>query len=135
MSRTYRAELAPWRLHEIHPAYLDRAKKLESLPSKVRLQYPKFETTCPYCGERDKLVAKIRVGAKILVENVKLTPDGFVIPNVRNRTTEILVIHCTGDHTHPQTGEVSWAAIDPMAYQSPIVFVRDRASAQRILES
>lgn len=124
MSRTYRAELAPFRLEPIHERYIERADRLEKLPAKVRQQTQRYETTCPYCGTADRLTAKVRVGAKKLVEDVPLTEDGYRIPNVRNRTTEILVIHCEGCE----------AAVDPMAYQSPIVFVRDRRRAQQILE-
>lgn len=124
--RTYKAELAPWRMVPLHPNYVKAA-----IAHVERLMRPgprvhANETTCPYCGKKGNLVGTIRVGAKEQRKNVPMTPEGYEIPDAGTRETEILIIHCMNDHVHPQTGEVGPAAIDPLAYLSPAVFYADK---------
>lgn len=112
--RTYRAELAPWRMEKLHENFIEAARdhaRLLRQPGPKRYAY---ETTCPYCGRKGKLVGTIRIGAKEQVEGIPMTSDGFEVPDARDRDTEILVVHCDYEDCD--------AAIDPMAYLSPAVF-------------
>jgi hypothetical protein len=135
MSRTYAAELAHWRLADLHPRYLDRVEELRETPSHIRRRNICYETMCPYCGiDAGQLTAKVRVGAKKLVTGVRLTPQGFKITGVGTKSTELLIIHC-GTSADDGTLRGCGAAIDPIAYLSPIVFVNDKLTAEEILNS
>lgn len=124
--RTYKAELAPWRMAPLHPNYVEAAHRHAEMLMRPGPRRHANETICPYCGKDGHLVATVRVGAKDQVDNIPLTREGYVVPDARGRDTEILIIHCTREHEHPQTGEICHAAIDPLAYLSPAVFYGEK---------
>lgn len=124
--RTYKAELAPWRMVPLHPNYVQAAYAHADRLMRPGPRRHAHETTCPYCGEKDNLVGIIRVGAKEQRENIPMTSEGYDVPDARDREMEILIIHCMNEHVHPQTGERGPAAIDPLAYLSPAVFYADK---------
>jgi hypothetical protein len=117
--RTYRAELAPWRMRPLHDAF-----KLKALAHAKLLQSPygsrrqAHETTCPYCGQEGNLTGTIRLGAKEQIAGIPMTREGYDIPGAEGREKEILVIHCGNPACE--------AAIDPLAYLSPATFYADK---------
>jgi Zn ribbon nucleic-acid-binding protein len=116
--RTNRAKLAPYRMKPLHPLYVERALAHIKLLTNV---YPPRtsanETTCPYCGEQDRLRAVIKIGTKEHVDAVPLTRDGYTLPpEEAGRESEIEVIDCAA----------CGAAIEPLAYRSPGWFYANR---------
>lgn len=126
--RTYRAELAPWRMAPLHENFVKAAEAHAERMMKPGPRRHAYETTCPYCGYQgdDHLVGTVRVGAKDQESNIPMTRNGYEVPDAGSRDTEILVIYCTRSHRHPITGEECWAAIDPLAYLSPAVFYGEK---------
>jgi hypothetical protein len=120
--RTYRAELAPWRMYPIHPAYKERAAE-DALRRAVRAAHA-YETTCPYCGRPDGLSGIVRVGSKDHVAGIPMGSEGYAhhLPGTGGKGTELVIVYCAYDHRNPATGECGPAAIDPVAYLSPAVF-------------
>jgi hypothetical protein len=114
--RTYRAELAPSRTKPLWPGYEEIAKRdVERVLSPGPGRHA-FETTCPYCGAQDCLFGTVSVGAKERVSGIPMTRNGFEIPDVRERDTEVQIIHCSECET----------AIDPLAYFAPVTFYADK---------
>ena len=116
--RTYRAELAPYRLEPLHPNFIEachRDAERRAAPGPRRHAY---EDTCPYCGERGHLLGVVQIGAKDRETDVPMTNDGYeqFLPDVGERETEIQIINC----------KACEAAVDPMAYLSPAVFYADK---------
>lgn len=118
--RTYSAEFAPWRMVPLHENFVSRAMEHADVLRSSGPKSPAFETTCPYCGKAGDLEGVVRIGAKDQEEGVPMTREGYEesLPEVRDRDTEILIIHCG----HEDCG----AAIEPLAYLSPAVFWADR---------
>lgn len=126
--RTYTAELAPWRLEPLHPKFVEAAHEdVDRIMSPGPRRHA-FEAMCPYCGTEgdDALVGTIRIGAKEQVSDIAMTSTGYDVPDVRDRETEILIIHCTNDECG--------AAVDPTAYLSPAVFYADKEGEQLLPE-
>jgi hypothetical protein len=114
--RTYRAELAPSKTKPLWPGYEEVARRDVERVLRPGPRRHAFETTCPYCGARDRMFGTISVGAKERVSDVPMTREGFVVADVRERDTEVQIIHCTACET----------AIDPLAYFSPVTFYADK---------
>ena len=122
--KTRRAEMAPFRMHPLHPNYVEKALKNVALMNSSGYSGKHlYETTCPYCGQADKLVAVVKVGAKDSISNVALTPYGYSLPGIADdREKEIVVIQCQA--------EGCGAAIEPQAYLSPGWFYGDKEGVQ-----
>lgn len=114
--------LARYRMEEICDKFIERAKEDARRRMSPGPRQHAFETTCPYCGEKDKLKGTVRVGAKDQEQDVPMTDEGYEehLPPTRDRDTEILIIEC----------EACEAAVDPMAYLSPSVFVRNHSDIE-----
>lgn len=128
MSQTHRAKLAPYRNTPLKQEYLERVDRLRDLPVNERRKIPMYETMCPYCGFEGALRGTVKVGAKKVVSNVILAREGFTIPNVGKRTTELVMIDCA-----KKLGGCG-RAVDPKAYSSPIWFVGDRTSGRDLVD-
>lgn len=118
--RTYRAELAPWRMEPLVDEYVELAKKNIQ---KIKEPGPKsyaYEVMCPYCGNDEEKTGTVRIGAKDQQEGVSMTRKGYDVPEAGDRDTEILVIHC----------KECGASIDPLAYLSPAVFWADKEGVE-----
>lgn len=125
MSKTIKAILTPYRLHPLHERYLARVEQLKEIPSKYRRDGGFYETTCPYCGEEGGLKGTVKVGNKKTYSGIELRRDGYTLEGVSpDRMKELVLITC----------EKCDAAVDPIAYLSPIQFAGMRASTQAILE-
>ena len=120
--RTYRAMLAKWRMEELHEDFIERARKDAERRIQPGPRRHAFETMCPYCAVEDELYGTIRIGAKDQESEVPMTDEGFEdeLPETGERDTEILIIRC---------GECG-AAVDPIAYLSPSVFVRNHSDIE-----
>lgn len=117
--KTYRAELAPFRLKPLHPDFVERARAHARLVVRGGgVRRPAWETTCPYCGAQDQMRGIVRLGAKEQVPDVEMTREGYYIEDARDREMDLLVIHC--QNTECQ------AVIDPLAYIAPATFLQDR---------
>lgn len=116
--RTYRAELAPYRLEPLHSKYVDACYRDAERRRGLGPRDHAYETTCPYCGVEDRLVGVVQIGAKERVTDVPMTREGYErhLEDVGDRDTEVQIIHC-------QDCE---AAVDPLAYFSPAVFYADK---------
>jgi hypothetical protein len=124
--RTYRAELSLYRTTPIHEAYERAALALANRSSKERLQDPVYLDTCPYCGTAGKLTGTVLVGSRTVTVGVPLLPTGFSPPRGPKAEFDstINIAYCGSCE----------AAVDPMAYLSPAVLLKDREAVHRILE-
>lgn len=117
--KTYTAELAPWKMHPLHEAYVARAAedaRRRAMPGPKRHA---FETTCPYCGtDSGHLVGVVRVGSKELQDEVPFTREGYLhsLGDIGERDPDVQIAFCPQDECG--------AAVDPIAYFSPSVFHR-----------
>lgn len=124
--RTYRAELSPYRTTPIDEAYERAALALANRSSKERLQDPVYLDICPYCGAAGQLTGTVLAGSKTVTVGVPLLPTGFSPPRGAKAEFDstLNIAYCGSCE----------AAVDPMAYLSPEVFLEEREAVHRILE-
>lgn len=122
--QTYTARLVAERTKPLHPLYVQAAKEhAERYQRNGGATRPSYETTCPYCGDCGPHVGKVRVGAKHHVNNVAMTRDGYERP--KEREVDLLLIECVACN----------AAIDPLAYLSPLSFFFQKTQVSLLPEA
>lgn len=120
-----REELRKYSLREVHPAYEAEVNELAARTPQEKLKAPQYPLCCPYCGQKGRLRGDVRLGVMGRDRDMELGRGGCVLEPEERRPVEILLIHCRACH----------AAVDPMAYLGAEIFLRERLSTTRLLQS